>query len=361
MVEPARVGDNLVLMTANGRERHVVDAVARVVSHAMDVPGEHRRDVACFDEHLVDDLPRIAVVAAKPSRMVQEEEDMLGVLALFEHLPQPSELLGTHLLALGLADAPLVRDGVAFVGVEHNEEAVLVLERVPQRAEVHLVIELVLVVRPSFAAVVHVVIARDGEPRADERVHHVLELAHLRHPLVGRVVAVDQVADRHHEVGLEQVRVADRVLQDVDARVRPARAVAVDHERECVRFTRQRQDDVGRSVREEPALIIGNRVIWIVRMQVASVRWCCVLVLDFLCSGARDRECQNQRGQRNNTSCMHCGSPVQVAWQAGQCTRRESRLHRPGRESMCRFSQQPKHRTDQHSTGQKAALPTRAR
>ncbi len=59
-------------------------------------------------------------------------------------------------------------------------------------------------------------------------VHNTLELVHLRHPLVGGVVSLDQIAHRHDEIGIEQIRVLDGLLQNFQTFGDATRAITIN-------------------------------------------------------------------------------------------------------------------------------------
>ncbi|QKK09039.1 MAG: TIGR02206 family membrane protein [Planctomycetota bacterium] len=270
VVQVAGVGGLAGLHAADGGEGDVLDAVAGVEAGAVDVAGEDGRDVAGLDESGVDLVPVGAVVAAEPAGVVQEEEDVPGVLGLVEGFVEPGELLGAHGLGVGLGDALLAGIGVALVGVEDDEGAALVLEGVPERAEVGLEVLLVLALGRVVAAPVDVVVAGDGEPGAVELVHDALELAHLGHPGLGGVVALDEVADGHDQVGLEEVGVGDGLVEDLDPVGGAAGAVAVDDEEEGVVLGGQRED-LGRGAVGGEAGMVGDRLVGMVARVIVVV------------------------------------------------------------------------------------------
>ena len=231
VVQPARRGDGAALVTAHRGEGEVLDAVSRaVVAHVVDVAAEHGAHIPGCRQEAVDLLPVVAVAPAGPARMVDEGEHMARVLGALEGCGQPRQLGLAHALALGLVEVALAGLGVGLVGVEHQEPAALVLDRVPQGAEVLLVVGLVLLRRPPLSAPVDIVVPGHRVPRAVEGGHGCAVLAHLLHPLGRLVVAVDQVADRHDEVGVDQVHLGDGLREDLDALGGAARAVAEDGE-----------------------------------------------------------------------------------------------------------------------------------
>ena len=217
----------------------VLDAVDRaVVAHAVDVPGEDGRDIAALRQQPMHAFPVVAVLR-QPAGVVHEDEHVSRVAGLLESLLEPAELLRTHALALGLAEVLLAGVRVALVGVERDEPALLVLQGVPQRAELGFVVLFVFALGPVGAAPVDVVIARDREPRHPQLAHRRFVLLGLGHPLRRLVVAVDQIADREDEVGVEQVGVDDGLFEHADAGDRSAGAVAEHDEAEGVFFLGQ--------------------------------------------------------------------------------------------------------------------------
>ena len=256
VVEPAGGGHGAPLVAAHRGQGEVLDAVPRaVVAHVVDVPAEDGADVAGRRQEPVDLLPVVAVAPPGPARVVDEREHVARVLRALEGRGEPRQLGLAHALALGLREVPLAGLRVGLVGVEHEEPAALVLDRVPQGAEVLLVVGLVLLRGPALAAPVDVVVARDRVPRAVEGGHRRAVLAHLLHPLGRLVVAVDQVTDRHHQVGVDQVHLGHRVGQDLDALGRPARAVAEDREQEAVLLAGELGGPGARSVGQDPGAV----------------------------------------------------------------------------------------------------------
>ena len=195
---------------------------------------------------------------------------MIGGAGFLKDAGEPVPLLGRHRLGGRVLEVLLAGGRVALVGVEHDEPAPLVLECVPERAEVQLVARLVLAggLRAVRAAPVDVVVAGDREPGTQQAVHHALVLPHLVHPLGRPVVPLHEVADRHHQVRLEQVRVAHGVGEHGHALVRPAGAVAEDDEREGVLLARQRQIGRAGAGGAEPLGREGAGVGRVVRVRV---------------------------------------------------------------------------------------------
>ena len=254
-VEMVEVAEPRILagdVGAGGGEGEVFDAVLHaVVAQAVDVAGEAGADVAVGDEELVDLVPVVAGVdVGGPARVVHEDEDVLERFHFLERLLQPGELGVAEFLLGGIAEvARLGGIGrIAFVGEQHEEAALLVLEPVPQRAEVLFISLLVFERRAALAAPVDVVIAGDREPRHAEVLHGAAVFIHLHLPLVGGVIALDQVADGHDEVGVEQVGVGHRLGEDLDALRRAAGAIAEDDEVKGIVALRQREQDRVRAV-----------------------------------------------------------------------------------------------------------------
>ena len=239
-------------VAAGGGEGEVFDAVLHpVVAQAVDVTAEAGADVAVGDEELVDLVPVVAGIdVGGPARVVHEDEDVLEGLHFLQRLLQPGELGLAEFLLGGIAEVARLGGigGIALVGEQHEEAALLVLEPVPERAEVLFISLLVFERRAALAAPVDVVIAGDGEPRHAQVFHGVAVFVHLDLPLVGGVVTLDQIADGHDEVGVEQVAVGDRLGQHLDAFRRAAGAVAEDDEVEGVVALRQGEQDGIRAV-----------------------------------------------------------------------------------------------------------------
>ena len=211
-------------------------------------PARTARTLPAFTSSLCTSSQLFPGVPLPPEGMVQEDEDVLERLHLLERLAQPGHLPRAQPLLLGVAEVALPAVGMALVREEDEEADLLVLEPVPEGAEVLLVVELVLELRLLLrrlvvAAPVHVVVPGHREPGHPEPVHGGAELLHLPHPGLGLVVAVDEVADRHHEVGVEQVRIVHRLGEDLDALDGPAGAVAEDDEVEDVIPLGKRQQD----------------------------------------------------------------------------------------------------------------------
>ncbi len=118
----------------------------------------------------------------------------------------------------------------AFVGVEDDEGAAFVFEPVPEGAEVFFVVGFVFAGGALGAAPVDVVIAGDGEPGHAEVLHDAAVFAEVLHPFVRGIVAGEEVADGHDEVGVEEVGIADGLAEDLEAGFGAAGAVAVDEE-----------------------------------------------------------------------------------------------------------------------------------
>jgi len=179
--------------------------------------------------------------------MVEEEEDVLGVLGFCQGLIEPGKLLGADFLGSGFTEGSLAGYGIAFVGIEDDKPRVLVLEGIPERAEVHLVSGFHFtfgLLGFVFSPPVDVVVSRDGEPGAGELVHDGFEFLHLLHPNVLGGVTIDEIADRHDEVRLEKIGVADGVGEDGNAAVGPAGAVAINDEGEGLFFVGKGQLDL---------------------------------------------------------------------------------------------------------------------
>ncbi|MCR6655122.1 MAG: hypothetical protein NVV63_04745 [Opitutus sp.] len=144
---------------------------------------------------------------------MEKQERPAHVLVGLERLRRPRDLLGT--------EAALVAGG-DLVAVETEEEHVLVNEAEIRIAATPLPLGAQL-------RVGDVVIARHVVERHLQPLHDRLELAPLRVPglrIFG--VAVDEIADRHHEFRLQHVHLRDRVLED--ARTHLAGAVAENRE-----------------------------------------------------------------------------------------------------------------------------------
>ncbi|MCY3004155.1 MAG: hypothetical protein NTV21_20360 [Planctomycetota bacterium] len=255
------------LVAADGRQREVLDAVARaVVAHAVDVAREDRAHVAGGGELGVHLLPVVAVLAAEPARMVQEHEHVLGTFRARERLVEERVLLGAHALALGLVEVALARLRVGLVGVERDEPRALVAEGVPKRAEVGLVVGLVLLGRAlALAAPVQVVVADDGKPRAAQAFHDPGELVGLLLPRRAVVVALHEIADGHHEIGPDHVDLVDGLREHLDAVRGPSGAVAEDHEAESVALLGQRQRHLARARRHETLRALVSRLLVVER------------------------------------------------------------------------------------------------
>ena len=89
-----------------------------------------------------------------------------------------------------------------------------------------------------------------------------LVFLHLPHPF-GRLVSVDEVADRHDEIGFDQIHVRDRFTQHRDACGGATRSITEDGEHE--RIVLQRQIEFRTPVRMEPAVIIDYPVWFRIR------------------------------------------------------------------------------------------------
>ena len=86
LVEVPRFRYRARLPAPHRRERDVLDAVTwSVVAHPMDVPSEDGTHVAGLGQQCMDTPPILTVAAFEPSWMVQEDEDVLCVLAALEH------------------------------------------------------------------------------------------------------------------------------------------------------------------------------------------------------------------------------------------------------------------------------------
>ena len=261
LVEVARLGDRSGLPATDRGERHVLDVVVRtVVPHPMNMAGEHRADVAGVGQKSVNALPVISVSPTKPPWVMQEDKDMCVVPGLLQRRFEPCELLGTHALGLGPPERPCVRSRIAFIGVEHDEHGILVFEGVPQRAEVHFVVALVLTLRArAFPSPVDVVVARHGEPGHEQLIHGVLELDHLGHPLGRLVVAIDQVADSHHEIRLDEVHILHSIGEHRDPRGGSTGPISEDGKHEGILLHRKFQWCTG-PVRDETGWVRGGGV-----------------------------------------------------------------------------------------------------
>jgi len=275
----------------------VLDRKASLMASMVDVAREDGGHVAGRLQQVVHAVPVVAVAALQPAWMVQEQEHVVGALGLLQHGGQPLVLLDAHLLRGGLVEGLQARRRIALVGVQRDEPAVLVLERVPQRAEVQLVVGLVLALGlRALAAPVDVVVAHHGEPGAQELVHDPLELAHLRQPLGLLVVALDQVADGHDEVGLEQVDLGHRLVEHGDALGRAASAVAEHDEGEGVLLLGQGE--------LEGALARGQEAPRVLRLWVGLAAGGVLRPVGLLVVG-RGRSGQQQSGEEGDEGGAH--------------------------------------------------------
>jgi len=87
-----------------------------------------------------------------------------------------------------------------------------------------------------FRIPVHVVIACHGIPGAIEFFHDASKLAHLVQPLLAPVESVDQITHRHYQIRIQQIGIADGLLQHADSFGRTTRSIADNHKLECVFF-----------------------------------------------------------------------------------------------------------------------------
>ena len=233
MVQVARLRRVPGLVAADRGQGEVLDAVPlAVVDHAVNVSREDSGHVSCLHQPLVHPLPVVPVLAPIPAGVVKEDEDVAQVPGLLQRALEEGELGLAHALAGGLVEVLLPGDRVALVRVEGDEHRALVAEGVPEGTEVLLVVGVVLALGPAVAAPVDVVVAGDREPGAGQPVHDPGELVRLLLPLLRAVVALDHVAHRHHEVGVDDVHVLHRLGQDLHPAVGAAGAVAEDREDE---------------------------------------------------------------------------------------------------------------------------------
>jgi hypothetical protein len=167
--------------------------------------------------------------------MMQENEHMLQVLHLVERALEPRHLVRAEALLLRISEAAFASIGMTFIWEEDEEPGFLVLEPVPERPEVLLVESLVLARWFRFGIVrglppVDVVVSRHREPRHAQPVHGGMVLAHLLQPLLALIVAVDQVANCHDQIGIEKVGVLDSLGEHLDSFGRPSGAIAEHNE-----------------------------------------------------------------------------------------------------------------------------------
>ena len=244
----AGLRDRSRLAAAGRGEGDIFNAIARaIVAHGVDVAGENGGDVSGFLKAFVNPFPVVTIATPEPAGVVEEDEDVLGLVGFCEGLIEPGELLGADFLGGGLAEGSLTGFWVAFVGIEDDKPRVLVLEGIPERAEVHLVSGFHFtfgLLGFVFSPPVDVVVSRDGEPGAGELVHDGFEFLHLLHPDVLSGVAIDEIADGHDEVRFEEIGVADGVGEDGDTAVGTSGAVTVDDEGEGVFFVGEGELDL---------------------------------------------------------------------------------------------------------------------
>ena len=81
---------------------------------------------------------------------MEEHYHVLLVLPARELGLQPRELFRAHSLGRGFAEVSLAGLRIGFVGVEHDEPAILVIEGVAERAEVQFVVGFVFLRRAVF-------------------------------------------------------------------------------------------------------------------------------------------------------------------------------------------------------------------
>ena len=107
-------------------------------------------------------------------------------------------------------------------------------EPIVERAEVFFETGFVFAGWAVGAAPVDVVISGDWEPRHAEVIHDGAVFGHFLFPCRERTVAVDEVADGEDEVRVEEIGVADGLVEDLEAFGWAASAVAEDEEVEGV-------------------------------------------------------------------------------------------------------------------------------
>ena len=252
VVQVSRFRDEALLCTCppDRRQREVLDAVPRplVASPGGCGPRRRRETLPASDQERGARAPSRPRIGTSIQRGWCRKTNTCRALrrGLFESLASSqANCSGAHHAGTrGLLKLPLAGGRVGLVRIQHDEPAASCARRrttagrsasrswprAPPAAS-------------GLAAPVDVVVAGDRVPGHEQLAHDVLELAHLHHPLRLLVVALDEVADGHHEVGAEQVHVVDRVLEDRDALVGAAGAVAEHHEAEGLLARRERQLD----------------------------------------------------------------------------------------------------------------------
>ena len=122
VMEVAGLRNGSGLAAAGGGESDVFDAIARaIVAHGVNVAGENGGDVSGFLEAFVNFFPIVAIAAAEPAGVVEENENVLGFLGFFESAIEPGELLGAHFLSGWFSKGSLSGFGIAFIGIEDDE------------------------------------------------------------------------------------------------------------------------------------------------------------------------------------------------------------------------------------------------
>ena len=104
-----------------------------------------------------------------------------------------------------------------------------------------LVVGLVLEGRASVTAPVDVMISGDGKPRHPQPCHYSPVFLHLHHPAGCVIVSLDEVADRHDEIGIKKIGVGDRLGENLDTFGRSAGPVTEDNEVKNVLTFRERE------------------------------------------------------------------------------------------------------------------------
>ena len=171
--------------------------------------------------------------------MVEKEKDVLGTFSLGESLVEPRELLWTHFLSGGFSKGFLSSLRITFIRVEDDKPRVFVLEGIPEWTEVHFICSFHFtfgLFTFILTSPVDVMVSGNGKPRACELAHNGLVFLHLGHPDFLVAVSIDEITNRHDEVGFEKIGVTNCVGEHGNAFRRPSGAIAINDKSEGIIF-----------------------------------------------------------------------------------------------------------------------------
>ena len=164
----------------------------------------------------MDLFPIITVVSSQPARVVNEYKNMIRTFCLRQSVFQPRKLSMTHFLGRWFTGGFLPSFRIAFVGVEHDEPAVLMFKGIPERREMLFVVGFVFAWRFFFCHPIDVMIPGHRKPGHQQTIHDPAILPHLNEPFHLFPGSLHQISHGHHQIRFQQVDLIHRLSQHLN-------------------------------------------------------------------------------------------------------------------------------------------------